>query len=663
MRISVPWKKSFLIIALCSAFFLFFAPVGHAQEKSLVWEEFHVDIAVHTDGTFDVVEHQTIDFTSGSFTSGFREIPKRNYGYIDNWQLTDSSGTVYTQQPGGAPYTFTVEDNYDSYLVRWHFPSIRNASETYSLGYTVHEGLRFYEGGDQVWWKAIYGDRPFPVLDGQVRVSVPDAAEIQEWAAYINGGDARDSATAELNEENDTIVFDLTRRLNAGEEFEVRVQFTSGVVSGTVQPWQERADREAAALEEQIAFRNRWRPIAMLGFGALGLLFLLGGPAGLYAFWYRMGRDKPVELVADYLPEPPDELPPGMAGTLLDETVDMEDIIATLVDLARRKAISITEKTEESWFRSSTDYIYRRERNDVPLNEYEEALLEAVFGNNDQVRLSDLKEKFYKKLPGIKEKLYTAVTHEGYFTANPETVRSQYGCLGVAALAGAVAVGFVLLSAFGNLTGVAVFPAIGLGVTALGLLILSRHMPRKTNKGAEAAARWQAFKNYLRNIDQYSDLEAQKEIWDRWLPYAIAFGIEKEYIRKFEAVEAPAPGWYIPSPTMYGPYQRGYYGRPWVGPRTGTGTESGGPVFTGGGFGGMSERAGGGLGDMSRGMGGSLTAMSAGLGGMLTSASTAMASRPASSSSGGGWSGGGGGFSGGGGFGGGGGGGGGGGFR
>jgi hypothetical protein len=278
------------------------------------------------------------------------------------------------------------------------------------------------------------------------------------------------------------------------------------------------------------------------------------------------------------------------------------------------------------------------------------------------VRLSDLKEKFYSKLPGIKSAMYDAVTEEGFFRRSPESVRSQYGCLGVVVLGLAFGLGVVFMVLFSNLTGAAILPGVGLGATAVGLLILSRYMPRKTDKGAEAAARWQAFKNYLKNIDRYSDLEAQKEIWDRWLPYAIAFGVENDYIRKFESVQAPAPGWYIPAPTMYGPYRRGYYDRPWVGPRTGTGTPGGGPVFTGGGFGG----GGGGLGDMSRGMGGGLTAMSAGLGAMLTGASTAMTSRPASSSSGSGWSGGGwsggGGFSGGGSFGGGGGGGGGGGF-
>jgi len=654
MRTAVRWTILITVIAVLLGVF---APGVYAQDKSLVWERFDVSIVVNASGSFDVAERQTIRFTSGTFTAGYRDILKQNYGYIDNWAVSDSRGNEYIQTGGGEqPYTFTVTDSGDRYVIEWFFPPTANSAETYTLSYTVHDGLRFYEGGDQVWWKAIFGDRSFPVLAGTVRVLVPETARIQEWAAYINSRDARDSATATVLEDERAVIFELTQRLNAGDEFEVRVQFTPGVVDGTVQPWQQRADEEVARREAEMAFREKWGPVATLFFCLGGLLLGLGGPAGLYALWYRMGRDKPVEMVADYLPEAPSGLTPAIAGTLLDESADMEDILATLIDLARRKAISITEDKQEGWMRTSTDFIYRRERDDVPLAPYEKKLLDAVFGKKDEVRLSDLKQKFYTKIDGIKKEIYEAVVAEGLFPSSPEGVRNQFGCTAAVLMIVAAGLGIVLVALFGNLTGAAVLPGVGLGFAAIALMILSRYMPRKTDKGAEEAARWQAFRTYLKDIDKYSDLEAQKEIWDRWLPYAIAFGFEKEYIRKFEQVQAPAPGWYFPTPTAYGGHRPWYYDTPGT-PR---------PVSTGGGSmlpsgGGMMP--GGGLSDMSKGMGTSLAAMSAGLGAMLASASSTFTSRPSSSSSGGGWSSGGGGFSGGGFSGGGGGGGGGGGFR
>lgn len=660
MRVRVRWAVLCVVLSLVAGSWLaatpWFAPVALAQEKSLVWERFDVDLQVNADGSFNVTEKQTIRFTSGSFTNGYRDIPLNNFSYIDNWSLTDSQGNVYRQSNGpGDPYTFTVSESGGHYVVRWYFPSLANTAATYNLGYRVYGGLRYYDQGDQVWWKAIYGDRAFPVLAGRVRVVVPQGATVQEWAAYVNGADARDMATATLFEGGSAVFFDLNRRLDSGEEFEVRVEFTPDVVDGAPAPWQAGADAAAEQRQAQLDFQNRWGPLASLGFCAVGLLLAFGGPAGVYLLWYRRGRDKPVDQIAEYLPEPPTPLAPGLAGTLLDERVDMQDIIATIVDLARRKAISITEVKEESIFRTGYDFIYRREREDVPLAEYEETLLNALFGREDEIRLSDLKDSFYTKIDGIKSAMYQAVVDAGYFPDNPNHVRTQYGCLGVGLLVVGAALAVAGIVTSFELTPFGFAPGVGLLVTGIVLVIVANVMPRRSDKGAEEAARWRAFRTYLRDIDKYSDLEEQKVIWDRYLPYAIAFGVEKEYMAKFAKVDAPLPGWYFPSPTLYGPGRGWYYGTPGL-PQGGAG---GGGMSMPRGEGGS---AGGTLSDMSRGMGSSMAAMSAGMGAMLSGAASTLTSRPASSSSGGGWSGGGGGFSGGGSFGGGGGGGGGGGF-
>ena len=675
MKITQLYKAITALSILCGLFFAFTFPI-QAQEKLLLWERFDVTIVVNPDGTLDITESQTIRFTRGTFTQGSRNIPMRYLDKIDSWSITDEQGTAYIQTSSGADQTFTVEQTRGQYQILWFFPPTQNESATYILNYKVHDALRFYEGGDQVWWKAIFGDRPFPVLAGEVQVMLADDVEtgkIQEWAAYINEVDARDLASATLHENQREITFQLDQRLEAGEEFEVRVEFTNGFVTGQPQPWQISADVEAAQREAEATYQDQWGGIASLIFGVLGLLLALGGPALLYLLWYNRGRDKPVEMVADYLPEPPDKLPAGMVGTLLDERADMQDIIATLVDLAQRKVLTIAEKKVKSTRHMETDFLYtldKKKQAAANLRPYEKHLIKALFAGRKKAHLSDLKEKFYTHLPSLKREMYDSVTEEGLFAVSPQDTRSQYLFLGVVLIGLGVLAGFILTRIFGDLTGAAILPAIGIGLTGIGLMILSNFMPRKTDEGSEVAARWRAFRAYLKNIDQYAEMESQKNIWDRWLPYAIAFGFEKEFIRKFESIDAPSPDWYRPSPYDYGPHGggrrgtrrhgRGYGGVPPIvssGPIAGEeGTR--GTVSEGG-------TIGGDLSDMSRGMGQGLSSMSAGLGAMLSSAGTIMTSQPApkSSNTSSGWSGSsGGGFSGGGRFGGGGGGGGGGGF-
>ena len=187
VRTGINWLAAAAVVI---AVLLAFAPVAHAQDKSLFWEKFDVDIEVNADGTFDVAEYQTIQFTSGTFTFGYREIPVSNFNFIDNWAISDSQGNSYTESAyGDAPYTFTVSEG-DAYVVKWYFPPTGNTSETYTLRYTVHGGLRYDDGGgDQLYWKAIYGDRAFPVEDGRVRDCAAGRA-VQEYQAYINGADA-----------------------------------------------------------------------------------------------------------------------------------------------------------------------------------------------------------------------------------------------------------------------------------------------------------------------------------------------------------------------------------------------------------------------------------------------------------------------------------------
>jgi hypothetical protein len=120
-------------------------------------------------------------------------------------------------------------------------------------------------------------------------------------------------------------------------------------------------------------------------------------------------------------------------------------------------------------------------------------------------------------------------------------------------------------------------------------------MPQKTHAGAEAAAKWRAFKAYLESIERYEKLDQAQNIFDAFLPYAIAMGLEQSWVSKFSSVQTASPEWYGGGgvgPWLGGPWSGGPSGYP-----RGRGyyPQGGGTVIvpTGGGWGNYSGGEGG----------------------------------------------------------------------
>jgi uncharacterized membrane protein YgcG len=184
----------------------------------------------------------------------------------------------------------------------------------------------------------------------------------------------------------------------------------------------------------------------------------------------------------------------------------------------------------------------------MPLLPFEQELLTAIFGRKDrnEVKLSDIKQRFSERQGRIKEALYDELVTRGYFPRNPQTVRRTWRIVGGVLLAISVVGGCVLLGALSWFAPLVVLPVFAAIVVAAALTFVAGKMPRKTPQGAEAAAKWAAFRRYLDEIERYENVAEAKEIFNRYLPYAVAFGLERSWVRKFASVDAPAPGWYGP---------------------------------------------------------------------------------------------------------------------
>ena len=571
--------------------------ISHAQTKTLYWDRYIVDIDVQTNGDLVISEQQTIVFTGGSFTYGYRTIPMDKTDGITDIEISEGD-RQYTQSSSNREFTFTADKEGNELVVYWYFPRTSGSKHTFTFRYTVHGGIKIDEKeGDSVFWKAIPPDHNYPINNAWVNVTFPEGVEYGDMVVY--------STEAETIVSENTVTFMATEVLPAGQEMEVGVAIAPGLIQAGEPSWQSR--QEAANIMN-----------LLLGVG--GGIGLIGGLVGVILLWYLRGKDPEIGPLADYIEEPPAGIPPGIAGTLVDERADMQDLVASLVDLARRGYLEMIETQASTGLfglGGGSEFTFRRTgKSWQDLLPYEKTIMDKVFGNRTQRAMSDLKNKFYTAIPKIKKDLYKETVRNKFFRSDPDTVRGRYAGIGVGLLVVTVGIGFLATSLLAETIGAIICPFIAVGIVAIAIIIVGQAMPVKTRKGAEEAAKWKAFKRYLRDIDRYTNLEEATEQFDRFLPFAIAFGIERSWINKFTAVPStPIPIWYVPL---------------WMSSRGADRQRSLG--------GGQTPSLDG----MSKGMGTGLSGMSAGLVSLLNTASSTLVSRPQSSgSSGGGWSGGG----------------------
>jgi hypothetical protein len=510
--------------ALLALLFSIAAPA--AAQRSLEIERFDARITVNADGTIDVLESLRAKFT-GSWNGIYRKVPVE-YRTAQGFKWTVRLDLVSaTDGEGQALRTETSREGHFVQYKMW-IPGAVDAVKSVVLRYRVHNALRFFEDHDELYWNVTGDEWDVALGDVSAAIELPAGATGVRATAFngIYGSTSRDAAATV---EGTVVRITMPRRLQFREGLTAVVGWDKGLV-----PEPTRADKVAGFLGAN------W-PLALPIPVLLGMLFL----------WTRRGRD-PRRLPISVQYEPPPGLTPAEAGTLTDESADMRDITATIVDLAVRGHLRIEEREESKLFGLVKDreFVFRRtepEQPAPPLKSYESAVLEGIFKDGArEVELSDLKNEFYKNLGNIKSGIMDRLVQQGLYARRPDHVRGRWIGLG-GALAFIIAMGGGALASEIGLAPVSVVVA---GI-AIGLIvvIIGYHMPARTVAGARTLEKVLGFAEFLERVDKerFETVVKTPEMFERYLPYAMAFGVEKKWAAAFKDIYLEPPTWYAGS--------------------------------------------------------------------------------------------------------------------
>ncbi|MBA3414668.1 MAG: DUF2207 domain-containing protein, partial [Chloroflexia bacterium] len=527
-----------------------------------------VDVEVELLGSSDLAieERLEVDFSGGPFREGSADIPLGRIESISDIAVAEETGEgirPYAFVSPGAfdptePNTYTYQVLNTNLQLAYSYPATSDSTRTFILTYTASGALRVYLDVDppyeQISWTGVGSEitEIAPVREATLTFVLPEAVDPAQ--TQISPGDDPAAHTVDGR----TWTWEASD-LGRGEEFAAALRFPP-LVPAVAPDWQQQSDQEEARAATQAERGAVW-DLALAG---LALLLAIGGGLAIFATWYARGRDPQVGLVAEFTAVPPDDLPPGAAGALLDEYANDHDIIATLVDLGRRGVMRIEEQgsSRPAILGGGHDFTFTLLQAAAPLAAFERRLLQALFGSelepNESVQLSQVKERFELAQAGIAADLYQELVDRGYFAGSPEVTRTRWRRAGGIGVALALLGGCVAMGALAEVATLVWLPVAVVAVLASALFLLSGAMPRKTRAGADAAAKWGAFRRYLDDIEQYEDLGEAQAVFDRYLAYAVAFRLEHSWVEKFATVPTSAPTWFGPALGPAGdPYGRG----------------------------------------------------------------------------------------------------------
>lgn len=529
----------FFIIALL----FFFFPTSVLADEGWIIENFNSDITIQKNGTVDVIETIEVDFNTLSKHGIYRDIP---YVYEAKGKQTYTEIDIKSvkQNFSDAEYETTKTGGFVRLKIGDPDKTITSKNQ-YTIVYEVKGVLRGFPEHDEFYWNVTGNNWPIVIQKASVTVRSPfaDTTQITCYEGYIG-------LTAEcmiVSESPREAKFTTYNPLNEGQGLTAVVGYKKNLIP-------------LLTVERPKTFWEKFTDWPSLA--SLATLFAFGIGTVVY-LWYKTGRDlwygsvlfgtkgyqgsiKPIgaheTTVVEYTP--PENLRPAELGVLMDERAHTHDVVATIVDLAGRGFLTITE-VPKKWLFGKTDYILnKKDKSDSQLLGYEKMLLDELFKTGNEIKVSSLKKTFYDELKKIKDELYSEVVKKGLFPSDPEKIRGKYFAIGfVLAFIGVSLIGYTISTGIVYLTDL----CFGLLVSGIVCMLFSRHMPRRTAYGREMYRRTKGYRLFIEKAETHRQkFFEKKNLFNEVLPYTIVFGLTDKFAKAMDEIglKATSPTWY-----------------------------------------------------------------------------------------------------------------------
>lgn len=529
---------------------------SYVQAESI--ELFDVDIVITENGTVAVNETIVYDFGSLERHGIFREVLDAHAQESSAWykeRYVKLRPVAVTRN--GEIEPFTNEASSGLYLRIGDANKTITGRHEYQITYIAEGALSQVGDGIELYWNVTGDEWQIPINKTQVNLSVNNPGRLGVDGACYAGSFGANAACENLSyrplREGRMAVFSQDSPLSPGEQLTIahEVELT-----------------QPAAVHERLRYILIIPIVLIIWF--VGLI--------VYAYRWKTHYKRNSTIIARYTPYA--GFKPLFSGVLVDNKLDARDITAGILSLAEQGFLSIRQTTEKALFFFEThDYVITLEKPfESASTRFEQDLLSLIFANQASVFESDTKglarlreKRLHRKQTlgvlsvGKTVKLSEIKKNTQKRKENTKTLKAlrksivqemvKSGFLEqrlTRATKGGYLAGLTIFTVFA-LQFMVALPIVFLFALLLSfptlLILLVSVTERRTEKGYEAMQHLKGFKDFLSvtEKDRYEFHNAPSKspaVFMKYLPYAIAFGVEKEWAEVFKDITIASPDWY-----------------------------------------------------------------------------------------------------------------------
>jgi uncharacterized membrane protein YgcG len=533
-------------------------------------QSWRTDVVISKDRGFSITETISLTFTKPQ-RGILRRIPFRTKGSSGQSRQVDYALQGVKADYGHGFESTPVQQNHrgGDWELRIGDPNItRTGSATYKIVYSVRGGLTDFPkdknigARTELYWNFIGTTWPTAIDDAEGSVSFPKPTG-QDLAARIVVGEIGSRRGVEVyprkkgvgrfdlltaSFKGNVLNFKLKKGLKLGEGVTLVLGLPTGTVSkASVAPTPPRGDttlppdgvneipRETSS---DYPFPNPMPSIQLPDIKAMASNPLALFPPFLgLGFFYLVIRNRfePRQGPLTVRFEPPDGVGASESGLVLDDRTDPRDIVAGIISLAQKGAAKITHREGMDL---SVELLGME--NGKGLTSFEKILYRAVEPYGPEITSGSLRGSFGVTYQALDVDLQYQAQKMDLYAGRVAGTRSLYGFLMM--LCVVVAAGVTCMWS-------PVYSIIGC-VLALfvGSLIVSK-VSNLTPHGSRIKGQILGLREFIsraheRELNYMTEKMPHQALFERLLPYAVAFGLSRQWASAFEGMDIQQPDWY-----------------------------------------------------------------------------------------------------------------------